>query len=610
MSRIPQLSRPPRPALIGGVLVLGFGGLTLGWILLFAPLSGGIAPGTHVQGVDIGGLSPEEAEARLSAELADDWASPLEVLLGGEESERHAIEPATAGLWVDVGSTVAQADRPGLLRRLFGARGGELDPVVRQDPADAQTGLTALASSWESTVQEGAVAFVDGEIEVTEPEAGIALDVTGSLGPLREAYPFQADARPVRLPVWQAEPRTDRREVERVLAEFAEPAMSGPVTLTANGRRIPVTPAVIGDHLTLTADGQGTLRPELDGEALAEDERLADAFDAAAVDPVEGSVRLDGDRVVMDQPGEAGSRVSGEAVGEAVLPLLTEVGAAARTAPVDTEPVEPALGEDTYRELGLVEEMSSFTVEFEPASYRTTNIGRAAELIDGSLVLPDDAWSFNDRVGERTEENGFVEGVIIQDDRYQRAQGGGVSAVATTVYNAIFFAGVEPLEHGAHSFYIERYPEGREATVAWGSLDLRFRNDSGNAIYILADADDTSVTVTFLGTRRYDQVRSDTGPRENVREPETRRGEGEDCVSQPPLEGFDVEVQRVFVDGGEEVGRETYTTSYVPRDRIICPSTVTGSVSPSEPEPEPDPAPAPGPSGPGYGWPWPGGYPY
>ncbi|TDC27058.1 hypothetical protein E1265_02720 [Streptomyces sp. 8K308] len=587
---------------MGGVLALGFGGLSLGWILLFGPLGGEIARGTSVQGVDIGGLSPDEARDRLSAELADSWSAPLQVLLGGEQSERHAVEPATAGLRVDVEATVAQADRSGPLGRLFGARGGELEPVVIQDAAGARAGLAALADSWESAVEEGAVSFVDGRVEVTEPEAGIVLDVAGSLGPLRDAYPFDADAGPVRLPVWQAEPRTDQREVERALAEFAEPAMSGPVTLTAGDRRIPISPEVIGDHLALTPDALGTLRPELDGEALAADERVAEALAAATVDPVEGTVRLDGDRVVFDEPGEPGSRVAPDAVGEAVLPLLTGIGEAARTGPVDTEPVEPTLSRDTYRELGLVEEMSSFTVEFEPADYRTTNIGRAAELINGSLVLPDETWSFNDRVGERTEENGFVEGVIILDDQYQRAQGGGVSAVATTVYNAIFFAGVKPLEHGAHSFYIERYPEGREATVAWGSLDLRFLNDSGNAVYILADATDTSVTVTFLGTRKYDQVRADTGPRENIREPETRRGEGEDCVPQPPFEGFDVEVQRIFVNDGEEVGRESYTTSYVPRDEVLCPATVTGSVSAREADQ--GTAPERNPPVSGGGWPW------
>jgi vancomycin resistance protein YoaR len=127
------------------------------------------------------------------------------------------------------------------------------------------------------------------------------------------------------------------------------------------------------------------------------------------------------------------------------------------------------------------------------------------------------------------------------------------------------------VEYGAHSFYIERYPEGREATVAWGSLDLKFRNDSGNALYIDAQATDTSVTITFLGTKKYDAVEAVKGPRTNVKEPGTREGaSGEKCVPQTPLEGFDVAVDRVFKDGGREVDRETFKTRYVPRDEVTC----------------------------------------
>ncbi len=320
----------------------------------------------------------------------------------------------------------------------------------------------------------------------------------------------------------------------------------------------------------MNADGSGRLSPVLDGAGLADDERLAEPFARASVAPTDATLRLDGGEVVAEG-GAPGSRVVTEGLGDTVLPLLPGRGEAARTGSLPTERVEPELSADTHRELGIVEEMSSFTVGFEPAAYRTTNIGRAAELINGSLVRAGETWSFNGTVGERTEENGFVEGVIILDDQYERAQGGGVSAVATTMFNAVFFAGVDPVEYGAHSFYIERYPEGREATVAWGSLDLRFLNDSGHAIYILADATDTSVTITFLGTKRYDEVRAETGPRENVTQPERREGEGEDCVPQPPLEGFDVAVDRVFVEDGRETGRETFSTRYVPRDEVTCP---------------------------------------
>lgn len=220
--------------------------------------------------------------------------------------------------------------------------------------------------------------------------------------------------------------------------------------------------------------------------------------------------------------------------------------------------------------LGIKEKVSSFTVPFERAAYRTTNIGRAAELIDGSVVLPDETWSFNQRVGERTKENGFVDGIMINDGRYEKAAGGGVSAVATTVFNAMFFAGVKPVEYGAHSFHIERYPEGREATVAWGSLDLRFANDSGKALYVQAEATDTSVTITFLGTKKYDEVKAVQGPRTNVKPPAARAGSGPKCEPQSPLEGFDVAVDRVFVKGGQEVGRETMKTRYTPRDSVTC----------------------------------------
>jgi vancomycin resistance protein YoaR len=292
---------------------------------------------------------------------------------------------------------------------------------------------------------------------------------------------------------------------------------------------------------------------------------------SAVTGPAENAVlRLEGERVVVAADGKVGRRVTPGGLSGAVLPLLSRSGAEARTGELPAQVTQPAVTRENASRLGLKEEMSSFTVGFERAAYRTKNIGRAAELIDGSVVLPGETWSLNRTVGERTEANGFTEGVIILDDKYTKAAGGGVSTVATTVFNAVFFAGLDPVEYGAHSFYIERYPEGREATVAWGHLDLRFRNDSGHAMAIRAQATDTSVTVTFLGTRKYDEVKAVKGPRTRVQQPAKKVGTGEACVPQTPLEGFDVTVDRVFYRGGREVGREPFHTRYTPRDEVVC----------------------------------------
>ncbi|MFF3212874.1 VanW family protein [Streptomyces sp. NPDC002886] len=267
-------------------------------------------------------------------------------------------------------------------------------------------------------------------------------------------------------------------------------------------------------------------------------------------------------------------------------PTATAPATSPATAPPATP---PAVGQQV---------LSTFTVAYPAAPYRTHNIARAVELINGAVVEQGDIWSFNQAVGERTKENGFVDGIMINDGRYVKSPGGGVSAVATTMYNAMFFAGLKPVEHGAHSFYIERYPEGREATVAWGTLDLRWQNDSGHPVTVRASSTPDSVTVTLLGTKQYDDVRATKGPRTHITPPVKRTVTGPTCEPQTPLEGFDVSVDRVFVRGGHEVGRETFRTHYTPRDEIVCApesptATPGGSPSGSPGTPSAPAAPAP-----------------
>ncbi|MFF0215118.1 VanW family protein [Streptomyces vinaceus] len=562
-------SAPVVAGVAGGAAALGLGGLYAAGLLL---TGGDIASGTKVRGVDIGGLSRSEAGRRLERELGPAAAAPLGLRIG-DRAER--AEPAALGLSLDTAATAARAARSGsdpvsVIGRLFASGDPDVRPVVRLDEKKARAALDGIGEKAGQEVREGAVTFEKGKAKAVPPVTGTALDVDRAVAVLREAYP-RPGGDPLELPVRRTEPRIGQQETDRALKELAEPAVSAPVTLTADGERIPVGPALLARHLSLKDDGTGRLAPALDAKALLADPAFADPLRRAVPRPAEAKLRLDGSgQVAVAEEGRAGRQITEQALTAAVLPLLKGSGPAARTGEVATEPVRPRLTRDTVGQLGIKEKMSSFTVRFEPAAYRTTNIGRAAQLIDGSLVLPGETWSFNRTVGERTKENGFVDGLIINNGQYEKASGGGVSAVATTVFNAMFFAGVKPVEYGAHSFYIERYPEGREATVAWGSLDLRFANDSGKALYIQAEATDTSVTITFLGTKRYEEIRATQGPRTNVKQPATRTDNGPTCEPQSPLEGFDVAVDRVFVQSGQEVKRETMKTRYTPRDSITC----------------------------------------
>ncbi|MFJ9656854.1 VanW family protein [Streptomyces griseoflavus] len=568
--RIPALagiaSLPP-VALAGGALAVGVGGLYLTGLLL---TGGEIEAGTTVRGVDIGGLSREEATAKLERHLAAAGSREMAVRVG---ERRGAVDPREAGYAFDIEGTVDRAtstgaDPIGVIGGLFRS-GGDIEPVVRVDEDKARAALEKLAGTLDTKAREGAVSFSDGRVAQVAPRTGHAMDVDASVDALRGPFLRGAADSVTELPARESTPKVTADEVRRAVRAFADPAMSAPVTLTAGGKRFTLSPAVLGEHLTMRPDKAGRLAPELDSEGLRAEPAVTDALKDLPRTPRNARLTAQGDRAVVAADARTGVEVTDKALGKAVLPLLTKSGTA-RTGEVDTRQIQPEVTRENAARLGLTEKMSSFTVNFEPAAYRTTNVGRAVDLIDGSVVMPGETWSFNRTVGERTEANGFVDGIMIYDDQYKKAPGGGVSAVATTVFNAMFFAGVEPVEYGAHSFYIERYPEGREATVAWGSLDLRFANDSGKALYIEAESTDTSVTVTFLGTKKYDEVTSVKGPRTGVRQPSRKVSTAEECVPQTPLEGFDVTVERVFRDGGREVGREPFRTRYTPRDEVVC----------------------------------------
>ncbi|AWK07685.1 VanW family protein [Streptomyces spongiicola] len=556
----------------GGAAVLAAGGLYAAGLA-----AADVPDGTRVRGVDIGGMSLPEARRTLDRELAGTFTAPLTLRIG-DRVER--AEPAALGLSVDTAATADNAasdslDPVSVAGRLFGTENRDIEPVIRVDEEKNRTAIARMAATAERKVRDGGVSFEDGRATAVAPVTGTSLVEERAPDALLDGY-RRGDRSPVVMPVKLTAPRTDLAETERAMNDFALPAMSGPVTLTLGGRAVTIGPSVLGRHLAMTPGEDGRLTPSLDAEGLLDDPGISARIREAAQGPRDAVLGLDGDRVVVTRQARTGYQVEERDFGKAVLPLLTREGAA-RTGEIPAKAVQPRFTGDTARRLGIREKVSSFTVDFPAAPYRVTNIARAVERIDGSVVLPGEEWSFDRTVGERTEENGFVDGIMINNGRYVKSPGGGVSAVATTMFNAVFFAGVKPVEYRAHSFYIERYPEGREATVAWGTLDLRWLNDSGSAVYVKAESTDTSVTISFLGTKKYDEVRATRGPRTNVEEPGTREDGGPQCEPQTPLEGFDVTVGRHFVKDGREVGREDFTTHYTPRDEVVC--------TPEEPAP-------------------------
>ncbi len=324
-------------------------------------------------------------------------------------------------------------------------------------------------------------------------------------------------SRRARRPSCRSLPRSPTSTTQtsrRRSPEFANPAVSGPVTLVFGKSPVRLSPRQFAPVLDMRAEG-GALVPELDEEKLGDLVESAVSRNGSPVDA--GFKVVDGKpKIVPDKPGVS---YRPEDVSDAFLDLVRRPSGE-REERVKATVAEADFTTQDARALKITERVSTFTTYYPYAEYRNVNIGRAAELVNGTVLKPGDVFSLNDTVGERTRENGFTEGFIISDGIFKEDLGGGVSQMATTTFNAMFFAGLKDVEHKTHSFYIDRYPVGREATVAWGAVDLRFQNDTPYGVLITANVTPSTpssqgvVTVSMYSTKYWD-ITTSTSDRYN-----------------------------------------------------------------------------------------------
>ena len=195
----------------------------------------------------------------------------------------------------------------------------------------------------------------------------------------------------------------------------------------------------------------------------------------------------------------------------------------------------------------------------------------AAKRINGTYVPPGGTFSLNGILGERTEDKGYADGTVIIDGRLTRGTGGGISQVSTVVYNLAYFAGVDFLEFSPHAFFIPRYPEGREATVYWPTIDNKWKNDTPHGMLLQTWVEGGFVHGRVWSTKTWD-IESVKGPRRNITPPKTIRTDSLKCYPQEANPGFDVTVTRQWRRPGSSalVKSEPVRTHYIPEDEVVC----------------------------------------
>jgi vancomycin resistance protein YoaR len=381
--------------------------------------------------------------------------------------------------------------------------------------------------------------------------------VVGSLASL------DRPAGPVSLPLRTRQPTVRATALARA-ARQARVALSAPVRLELGPTRWVLPRYRLAQLLQLPSGGRTSLR--IGGPAADDWLRLLGA--RVAKPPHDATFAVDGDRVrvVPDRPGLQLDALRSAA---AVLTAALHRRQSLRVAQLVVGEQPATLTTAKARALGIRDAVATYTTIYGGVANRIHNVQLVAHLVDDKLIAPGATFSFNKTTGDRNAAKGFLVAPVIVNGEVTTGLGGGVCQVSTTVFNAAFEAGLKITDRTNHALYISHYPQGRDATVNYPDVDLKFVNDTGHWLLLRTFVGSSSLKVGLYGTPTGRKVTSATTPLLSRGKPPVKKTvdktlkPGEKVVDDPGVPAMTTSVTRdVYDRSGKLLYHDTWHSSY------------------------------------------------
>lgn len=563
--------------------------------------------------VQLAGLDREQAIAAVRTVESALGAEPITVTITETD---FTLLPSMVGFDLDEEALVDEALTVGRGGGFLGEMRWWFSHLTGGDPHELavqgtynRDALRGLLTLWESQAivdppLEGGITIQGNAVVPVYPKAGTGLDVEATADLI--AAEVLGERRPVVAVTEFRTPTLTEADIDAAV-EDAEELVGAPVTLAKILPEITfeipsdVLRQAVGSRIVTQGDGRATVDLFFQIGPLVQ--YLNPIRDQVETAPIDAQIVIRPDDTPIILPGSNGVRVDDGRLPEAVLDAARSV---TRTGPLPVrDGAAPEFTTEDAEALGIKELLYTATTFYtccgdEQNRNRINNIHRIADEVDGALVLPGEEFSLNEYVGRRTVEDGYraagaIVGQIVYCCDHPANIGGGVSQFTTTLYNAIWWVGLEDVAHTPHSLYFPRYPMVREATLGYPTPDLVFRNTLESAVYLKTEYTDTSVTVKIFGDMGGITVEGVTSERRNFTEPteylepdpEVNPGEREERSAGQP--GFTADVTRIitYPDGTKKSRTWTWTYDPFPIRIAVHPCELP------EDHPQFDPAPCP-----------------
>ena len=382
-----------------------------------------IISGIYLQGIDISGMTKEQAETRFK-ELIDTVLQKKIVLKYGEIE--NIIILSDLGVSYQIDEAINEACNLGRASNIFKNNWDivqtkllkkNITIKINYDEETLNSKIDAMLKLLPGTVQEYSY-YIDNEnLIIINGKPGITIEREKLKNIIyAEIQELKSDTTIVNIPVINKEP--DKIDLEKIHSEIYKEAQDAYITQEP----LTVHPNVNGIDFAISME---------DAKKLLEEDKEEYSI------PLKITIA---DKTVND------------------------------------------LGEDAFPNV-----LGTFTTRYDASNKnRSNNISLASEKIDGTVIMPGETFSYNQTVGKRTIDAGYKEAGAYAGGKVVQEVGGGICQVSSTLYNAVLYANLEIVDRSNHYFETSYVDPGRDATVSWGSVDFKFKNNRKYPIKIEA----------------------------------------------------------------------------------------------------------------------------
>ena len=560
--------------------------------LFFAGSKDRLAAGTRIGGIDVGGLTAQQAKLQLAAQAERLATVPVTFSAGGKHFRLTARQLGVVADWgAAVDSAVRNGGGIGIVRG-YRRLSLELFPQDLAPPTNAYDAgldyeLQVIQKAVDAPARDARLVRRGLHITIADGAAGHTLVRAAAREAIIRALASFSRA-PVSLPVAVAMPHATVASLTAAQRR-ASLIVSAPVRVIVGDKKLRIPRWRLATILDL-----GTAR--FSGPA-------ADRYFARLEKQVDREPKDAGFAVVSNKitvvPAEPGLALDVPRAAAALLAAATRP--ANRVTRLPLAVARPKRSTADAQAMGITGVVGTYETIYGGDPNRIHNVQLVAHLVDNKLIAPNTTFSFNGTTGERSADKGFLEAPVIVNGELQTGLGGGVCQVSTTVFNAAYEAGLPITARTNHALYISHYPLGRDATVNYPDIDLKFVNNTGHWLLLRTLVGSSSLVVTLYGTPVHRRVESIAQPLRYVSAPPVQKTvdatlkPGQVVVDDPGVPAQSTSVERkVYSADGKLLSDATWYSSYRAEPKIVRvgpkkakpkkkPATTTTTTSTPEP---------------------------